>query len=165
LSFVHFQALSNDLATPAVFVCPADPGRTPAGSFSAMNNRNVSYFVGANAEYFLPNSILAGDRNVMSAGQGSGDVIRIEDENPASWTRELHGFKGNQLFADGRVERVNVPQLRLLRRHTPAVMDLVLPSVRNPRAVPAALASVQPHSPADFVGKPRPTGEQDTRLP
>ncbi len=141
LSYVHFQALSNDLATPAIFACPADPARAAANDFSALNNRNLSYFVGVNADYAQPNSILAGDRNLMShTPTRSSAFIRLNDDNPARWTRDLHGFKGNQLFADGRAERANGPALKLSRRNAPAVMDLLLPAVKPSRPAPSSLA-------------------------
>jgi prepilin-type N-terminal cleavage/methylation domain-containing protein/prepilin-type processing-associated H-X9-DG protein len=142
LSYVNFQSLSNDLATPAIFACPADVARTAAYDFADFNNRNLSYFTGVNADYAQPNSILAGDRNLVSPVPGrSPAIIRLNDASPASWTRELHGFKGNQLFADGRAERVNAPALKLARRNAPAVMDLMLPALKPAKAAPSSLAA------------------------
>jgi prepilin-type N-terminal cleavage/methylation domain-containing protein len=142
LSYQHFQALSNDLATPIIFACPADPARTPATDFATLSNKNLSYFVGANADYELANSILAGDRNILSTAPGPHRTLVLLNENtPASWTREVHGWKGNELFADGHGERVNSRAVTLPRHHTPAVMDLVLPSVKPASAAPSALAS------------------------
>jgi prepilin-type N-terminal cleavage/methylation domain-containing protein len=145
VSYTHFQALSNDLANPWIFACPADLARAPANDFEALNNHNVSYFVGANADYELPNSILAGDRNIISAAPGSSrTLVRLNESAPANWTRELHGWKGNELFADGHAERVNGRALTLPRRNAPAVMDLVLPTVKPASAAPSALASAGP---------------------
>ncbi|MDB6018117.1 MAG: N-terminal cleavage protein [Pedosphaera sp.] len=142
-SYSHFQSLSNDLASPRIFACPADPARTPADDFSTLNNKNISYFVGANADYSLPNSILAGDRNIISAASNSSrSLIRLAESKPASWTRELHGLKGNQLFADGHVERVNGLLVKLPRRNAPVAMDLFLPTVKTPLPPPSALAGL-----------------------
>ncbi len=63
-AFRHFQTLSNILVTPKMLVCPADL-RPPAGNFAALQNTNVSYFVGVTADYSKPASILAGDGNLV----------------------------------------------------------------------------------------------------
>jgi prepilin-type processing-associated H-X9-DG protein len=91
--FRHFQVLSNELTTPQTLVCPADT-RLPAESFAALKNENVSYFIGANAKFGKPESILSGDRNIAGGF-------------PLRWTQEMHQFKGNVLFADGHVEEWN----------------------------------------------------------
>ncbi len=77
----HFVAVSNELSTPEIILCPADgiqPG-TPADiprvkasnwlSFprltpTAAGNRFVSYFVGLDASEENPQTILGGDRNL-----------------------------------------------------------------------------------------------------
>ncbi|HWY74382.1 MAG TPA: prepilin-type N-terminal cleavage/methylation domain-containing protein [Verrucomicrobiae bacterium] len=141
ISYAPFQALSNDLASPWIFACPTDPSRTPANDFETLNNRNVSYFIGANADYELPNSILAGDRNIIGAAPGSSrTLVRLNESAPAVWTREMHGWKGNELFADGHAERVNGRALTLPRRNAPAVMDLLLPTIKPASPAPSALA-------------------------
>ena len=43
--FSHFRAMSNELSTPKVLVCPAD-NRKAARSFAVLSNTNISYFVG-----------------------------------------------------------------------------------------------------------------------
>jgi prepilin-type N-terminal cleavage/methylation domain-containing protein/prepilin-type processing-associated H-X9-DG protein len=101
-AFQHFQALSNELVTPRILLCPAD-GRVAARNFAALQNANVSYFIAANAEFGRATSVLAGDRNLTNA-TGSAAL----DAPPSfRWTRELHEFKGNLLFADGHVEKHN----------------------------------------------------------
>jgi hypothetical protein len=40
-----FQVLSNELATPAILVCPADPSKHPALNFATLHDANVSYEV------------------------------------------------------------------------------------------------------------------------
>ncbi len=154
ISYTHFQTLSNDLATPRIFACPADQARTPGDDFEKLSNRNVSYFVGANADYELPNSILAGDRNVVSAASGSSrTLVRLNQGAPASWTRELHGWKGNELYADGHAERVNSRAVTLPRRNAPAVMDLLLPTIKPASAAPSALASLESSDRLQMPGK------------
>lgn len=101
-AFRHFQTLSTILVTPKILICPADT-RLPAGNFSALQNANVSYFVGVDADYFKPVSILAGDGNLAASPQRP-TILRSEAGVRLQWTRELHQFKGNVLFADGHVE-------------------------------------------------------------
>ena len=110
VSFRHFQTLADELRTPRVLNCPSD-SRAPAPSFGTFQNENLSYFVALNAEFSQPNSVLAGDRNLTNDYTGASTVVRVGPNATLRWTRELHEFKGNLLFADGRVEENNNPRL------------------------------------------------------
>ena len=103
-AFRHFQALSNTLDTTRLVVCPAD-NRTNASYFSELRNHNLSYFVGVNADYTRPGSILAGDRNITSDSVASGSILRVNPSAPPEWTSGCHEYYGNLLFADGHVEQ------------------------------------------------------------
>lgn len=105
-AFRHFQALSNTLGTPRLLRCPTDT-RTNANHFGILRNLNISYFVGVNAEYSKPGSILAGDRNITSDSYASGSILRLNPNAPAQWTSGNHEFRGNLLFADAHVEQSN----------------------------------------------------------
>jgi type II secretory pathway pseudopilin PulG len=60
--FVHFRALSNELRSPKILVCPADKQKTVAPNFNeGFSDVNASYFIGADAAEHLPQSLLAGD--------------------------------------------------------------------------------------------------------
>ena len=79
----------------------------------------------------------------VSAAPGSPHtLVRLNESAPASWTRELHGLKGNQLYADGHAERVNARTVNLPRRNAPVAMDLLLPSVKPASAPRSVLASL-----------------------
>jgi len=101
-AYSHLQALSNELTTPNLLTCPTDL-RTATDRFEQLNNERISYFVGVTANYSQPGTILAGDRNLTSAGPGVTNALR--------WTEALHQNKGNVLFADGHVERWKNPTL------------------------------------------------------
>src|SRR5438552_4984423 len=101
-AFRHFQALSNEMVTPRLLICPADY-RLPSSSFGALQNENVSYFVGVKADYLKPSTILAGDRNITNDWVGAASVLQLGPNNFLRWTHELHRFKGNLLLADGSV--------------------------------------------------------------
>jgi prepilin-type processing-associated H-X9-DG protein len=130
-SFRHFQAASNELVTPKVVVCPADT-RPPATSFTTLSNANLSYFVGVNAEFARPTSILAGDRNLTNDYATPGTLVRLGGNYPLHWTDELHRFKGNLLFSDGHVEEKNSPALVATANQTPVIANLAMPTVRQP---------------------------------
>lgn len=140
----HFQALSNSLGMPATLVCPTDQSRHPANDFSELNNSNISYFVGANADYSLPNSILAGDRNITNSGAGDVTIVRLADGTAVSWTPELHHSKGNVLYADGRVDELNSLWLTRAGQGDRPVMDLITPTL--------SVASRQPSGGSDSSG-------------
>ena len=108
LQYRHFQALSNDLSNPHVLVCPTDTNRlNPPDFFASLANSNISYFVGVNADYNQPSSILGGDRNITSSVMRSSGVIRLLNGNSVQWTSSQHHYKGNVLFADGHVDQLN----------------------------------------------------------
>ena len=130
-SFRHFQAASNELVTPKIVVCPADT-RPPATSFATLSNASLSYFIGVNAEFARPTSILAGDRNLTNDYATPGTLVRLGGNYPLHWTEELHRFKGNLLFSDGHVEEKNSPALASSVSQLPVVANLAIPTVRPP---------------------------------
>ena len=142
-SFRHFQPLADELRTPKVLVCPTDTRRA-ATNFVLMNNENVSYFVAVDTEFIRPSSILAGDRNLTNDYAGSGSLVHLGPNATLRWTREMHQFKGNLLFADGRVEENNSPRLAIggVTVPTAAISLPTLPPTSGPaRNVPAAQPS------------------------
>jgi prepilin-type N-terminal cleavage/methylation domain-containing protein/prepilin-type processing-associated H-X9-DG protein len=126
-AFHHFQTLSNELVTPTPLICPSDT-RLAANSFGSLSNDNVSYFAGLKADYSLPNSILAGDRNITNDWTSPATILRLDSQQPFRWTGEMHRFKGNLLFADGRVEEWGSAQLATMARASQPPSDVALPS-------------------------------------
>jgi len=85
-TYVAFQVLSNELATPKIIVCPADSGRTIATNFTtafpkfpppanSVGNKFLSYFLGVDADESRPQMMLAGDRNITNNMGGANNVI------------------------------------------------------------------------------------------
>lgn len=130
-SFRHFQALSNDLVAPQMLVCPADT-RIAATNFAALQNENLSYFIGLKSEYSRPNSILAGDRNLTNDLTGTTTLVRLGDLRGWRWTAELHRFNGNLLFADGHVAERSTPPLVSSLDQGLASAEFALPTVPRP---------------------------------
>lgn len=110
-SYRHFQTLASELVATKPLVCPADIDRTAAASFAQLQNSNVSYFVDVSADYNLPNSILAGDRNITNNGYATASLVR--GAYGLRWTSAMHVFKGNILFSDTHVEELNNDNLNL----------------------------------------------------
>ena len=126
-SYRHFQTLSNELVLAKMLICPTDT-RLPAASFPLLQNSNVSYFVGVKAEFSAPESILAGDRNLTANSSPNPSILHGAADNRMWWTRELHQFKGNILFADGHVEEWNNAMLATGAGAQLAGADLVMPT-------------------------------------
>ena len=135
-AYRHFQAVSNDLGSTKVLTCPADT-RQPAQSFDTLQNENVSYFVGVNAEYNQPSSILAGDRNLTDDLAQATSILAMGQYTRLHWTEELHRFKGNLLLADGHVDQRNNVNLELAANQGVPPAQLFLPS---PKSSSAAIA-------------------------
>jgi len=126
-SYRHFQTLSNELVLAKMLICPTDT-RLPAASFPLLQNSNVSYFVGVKAEFAVPESILAGDRNLTVNSLPNPSILRGTADNRMWWTRELHQFKGNILFADGHVEEWNNALLAAGAGAQLAGAELIMPT-------------------------------------
>jgi prepilin-type N-terminal cleavage/methylation domain-containing protein/prepilin-type processing-associated H-X9-DG protein len=150
--FRHFQALSNDLVTPRVLLCPTDT-RSPASKFEELKNENLSYFVGMNAEFGKPNSILAGDDAVASAG-----IVQVGPNQLLRWTRELHRFQGNLLFADAHVEEPNALNLMASIKPSQPTVALLLPLTPSINGFMPASSTLSPAQPvAQQSASPQPS--------
>lgn len=168
-AFRHFQALSNELVTPRILICPAD-GRSEAARFAGLQSENVSYFVVANARYGHAKSVLAGDRNLTNILASSPAIGALPSFR---WTKELHEFKGNLLFADGHIEKHNKTSLAGNVGGALAESEVQLP---QPEAQPGPPDYAPPQPPApeppaqSLAGTPntgragRPGGKQNSRI-
>lgn len=115
----HFVVMSNELATPAVIVCPDDPMRRAARSFSAVRETNVSYFVGLRATLDKPQDILAGDRNLTTNGVPvSPGVVELTTNVVVGWSSEIPHGVGSVAMADGSVQQWPLRRLADLLRGT-----------------------------------------------
>jgi len=111
-AFQHFLVMSNELSTPKMLVCPEDKERTIALHWQ-IGNQNVSYFVGLDAQEESPDSLLAGDRNLMTNGVPvGGGLLELTTNLTVGWTAQLHNNAGNVLFGDGHVDQFSSARLR-----------------------------------------------------
>ena len=112
--FRHLQAISNELNSPRILVCPRDIARVRATSFSdgSFGNSNLSYFVNLDAVEAYPQMILTGDRNITGGTRMNRSLLWLRTNSPAGWTRSLHTNCGNVGLADGSVQQVTTAGLR-----------------------------------------------------
>lgn len=131
-----FCAISNELSTPKIIVCPSDSERTIASTFIQIsntnkNNKNLSYFLGLDASEENPQTILGGDRNTSSdvtaatvATDGkvaAGKAVFFKwtvisnptaAANKVGYTKAIHDSSGNLVLGDGSVQQVSTGRFR-----------------------------------------------------
>ncbi len=131
-SWKNYLAVSNELDTPKVLVCPSDVATkgtvtrwgTALDGFSRVGNQAaaLSYFVGLDGFETIPATLMAGDRNI---GGSAVDVcqsvapapgVTAEDMNKTlsavQWTNSIHRLKGDIALSDGSVVKTKSPGLR-----------------------------------------------------
>jgi prepilin-type N-terminal cleavage/methylation domain-containing protein/prepilin-type processing-associated H-X9-DG protein len=127
-TYRHFLVLSNELAAPKILLCPADT-RFPAAKMSSLSNSNLSYFVGVNADYSRPETVVVGDRNIANASWKVPTIVHGGTGNFLRWTKELHESKGNVLLADGHVEEWTAAQVAASPANAGQTADYFLPTI------------------------------------
>ena len=132
----HFAALSNELSTPKIVVCPSDQ-RTEAQNFSPVKaaganapepfnkNKNLSYFIAYAADETRPQAFLSGDRHVTNAQrlqitQSKSFALGTNSTGAGipGWTKDLHVEQGDLCMGDGSVQQMSTSRLRQALRDT-----------------------------------------------
>ncbi len=134
LVWLHFAAVSNELNTPKLLLCPSDTaGRIETATFDRTfrtslrqpfsQNAHVSYFLGLDASELNPHSLLAGDRNLdwpeagLAYGTarvtalGTNHSVKASAVGPG-WDGNVHKHSGNVVMGDGSVQQFNHHRLR-----------------------------------------------------
>ena len=153
-AFRHFQALSNEIVTPKILVCPADHQRSAARNFETLGNGNVSYWINPGAVFGRPDSPLAGDRNVRTSGRTEWTFVQFGAGDAVEFSAELHGYRGNVLFGDGHRDDLDSRALRRAFAPGRNGMDvtLALPQRDVPTANSPDVSGVGSSSPANSGG-------------
>lgn len=127
IGYVHFRAMSNELSTPRILVCPADTNRLAAMNWNILRDRHLSYFVGLDANDTHPQMILSGDDNftINGARPGSG-LVSFSTNDAAAWLPNRHINQGNVLLGDGSVQGFSTPRLREAFRNTGVATNRLL---------------------------------------
>jgi hypothetical protein len=110
-TFRHFAAISNELVSMKILVCPSDT-RTAVTNVSQLQNTNISYFVALDADETKPQMLLSGDRNLTNGLPMKKAVLDVSVDAPAGWTAEMHVEAGNIGLADGSAQQVTTTGLR-----------------------------------------------------
>lgn len=107
-AFGNFRAMSNELSTPKVLLCPDDAKRHWATNFdSDLNNSKISYFVGLDAGPTNLDMLLSGDRNLTNSSRPVNGILLLSPGNAVGWTHEIHNKRGGIVLADGSVQTVS----------------------------------------------------------
>ena len=108
-AWMSFLVMSNQLSTPKILHCPADTNTYYATNFSSgLNHRNISYFVGIDADESNPQGLLAGDDNFEIGGMPvNSALLNLVSNTPLAWSAARHHFAGNVALADGSVQSIS----------------------------------------------------------
>lgn len=115
-AWYHFVALSNELQTPAVMVCPAD-SKTRATGFDSPNffttqgNNYCSYLL-VDAAVSEGRRVLSGDRNITLDVNLPSPRVVAPPGTDLSWDLRIHVGRGQLLFNDGTVEDTDTARMR-----------------------------------------------------
>lgn len=153
-----FRAISNELASPHVLICPSGP-QTKAQSFARVGFTNLSYFVHLSTSLDQPQSILSGDNNLVLVNARPTNSVGTTGPGMGSeygWSADRHSNRGNVLLADGSVEqRGSLPaQVRVGRPSTSTtVSPVVQPSLQPSADRSPGVSDRNPAGPADPRGR------------
>jgi prepilin-type N-terminal cleavage/methylation domain-containing protein/prepilin-type processing-associated H-X9-DG protein len=103
-----FQAISNELSTPKILICPADTKQFSVNFSTDFSTKNISYFVGLDVNVKNPQAMVSGDDNFEIAGVPvKSGLLELFSNTPIAWSAARHEFTGNIALADGSVQGVN----------------------------------------------------------
>ncbi len=120
-AWLHFQAMSNELGSAKILICPDDRDRwnnimadfgmgvtATTFSLSTKSNSAVSYTASLDADETLPDAILSSDRNLLTNRFNlDGRVyLAISNGTHIIWTTNQHDGAGNVALSDGSVQQV-----------------------------------------------------------
>ncbi len=135
----HFQAMSNELGSARILICPSDRERLPnirreftAGptGLGSAGNAAVSYGGSLDADENLPETILLIDRNLVTNAWNLQGSVFLAGSNspPPTWDRQMHKLCGNASLADGSVQQLTAAGLAAqVRQQGIATNRLLLP--------------------------------------
>lgn len=126
----HFFAVTNELSTPRVLICPSD-SRTPANNFASFANSNLSYLINLDAARSNSPAILSGDRKLTGVKSNNQGIAELNRGSLPQWPRGIHtkvSTSGNVALADGSVRTLGDADLQsLVRNFKPATNRLLMP--------------------------------------
>jgi prepilin-type processing-associated H-X9-DG protein len=114
IAWPAFQVMSNELNSRKLLICPTDTSRTNAPSFDRnLQNWELSYFVGVDADETRPQMFLSGDSNLeIGGGLVQSGLVTLSTNRLVSWSARRHQRQGNVGLADGSVQGYSTTRLR-----------------------------------------------------
>jgi hypothetical protein len=123
-----FSCMSNELNSPRILFCPNDTKRRRETNFANLSNKNISYFIGLDADETKPQTILSGDRNISGGPFTSNRVMFLTSTNVLVWGKDIHAQAGNLGLGDGSAQQLN--QGSLQKQMSADFQSHSLPTVR-----------------------------------
>ncbi len=112
-AWLNYLVMSNELGSPQILYCTADPDHVGATNYSSQLRNKISYFVGLDANTNSPQAFLSGDDNFEISGVPvKPGLLEISSNTPIDWTASRHKFSGNIGLADGSVQQTKQSGLR-----------------------------------------------------
>jgi prepilin-type processing-associated H-X9-DG protein len=129
-----FQVMSNELSTPKVLMCAqeTDRDRFVGTNFISLNNSNLSFFVGVDADETNAMSLLYGDHNITNGTAIKNGLLGLTASRPTGWTAEMHNSVGNICLADGSVQQLSMSGLQTAVASTGMATNVLNMSVLGP---------------------------------
>jgi competence protein ComGC len=127
---IVFQVMSNELSTPRILLCPEDKSHSCATNFeNDFSAKNVSYFVGLDANENNPQTLLSGDDNFEISGTPvKSGLLTISSNLPIAWSAARHNHAGNAVLTDGSIRQFSNAGLQPVLSQTGIAMNyLVIP--------------------------------------
>jgi prepilin-type N-terminal cleavage/methylation domain-containing protein len=104
--FRHYLAVSNELTTPKVLLCPEETTRVRVNEWKDLSNTNISYFAGLDADEGKPNSLLSGDRTLSIDSNAWSGVMVITGSSSLRVLPGLHANGINIGLGDGSAQQM-----------------------------------------------------------
>lgn len=110
-----FVICSNEFNSPKILTCPSD-NKTKNSRWDQLDNNEISYFYGLNADEGKPQTILSGDWNTTQVGStafygGPWSSLTAEPTD-VEWSSAVHVRAGNIGLGDGSAQQVTISTLR-----------------------------------------------------
>jgi len=112
-AYHHFRAASNELSSPKILACPSDRIRRSVERWKDfISNSHLSYFVGLDGTETRPQTILSGDRNLLTNSEPARGLVGLTATTRMEWSREIHNRQGDICLGDGSVQQLTIAGMK-----------------------------------------------------
>jgi len=111
--YAYCLLATNELNSPKILVCPEDSARIRTVVFDQQfSDKNLSYFLGLDADETKPNTLMSGDRNLSTNNTILTGQVTIQNSKNLTWAPGIHKDAGNIGLGDGSSQQVSTKQIR-----------------------------------------------------